>query len=105
MARDRHRVKLMADHGAFPLWWLNRHGGGPMIGPDELPLSPELKVRLLAWAAVYDQLAQTNYSWPSDHALTAFVQQGQALLTDLRKELGSAYELWYFNESTHRLEQ
>lgn len=105
MAKDRRRVKLMADYGAFPLWWLNRRSGGPTGDPDELPLSPELKTRLLAWAAVYDQLARTNYEWPSDHARAVFVQQGRALLADLREELGGGYELWYFDESTRRLEQ
>jgi len=31
--------------------------------------------------------------------------QGRALLAELRQELGGAYEVWYFNESTRRLEQ
>lgn len=106
MARTRRRrVKLMADYGAFPLWWLNRRGGGPGIHPDALPLSPELKMRLLAWAAVYDQLAQTNYEWPSGQAQAAFIRQGRALLAELREELGDGYEVWYLNESTGRLER
>jgi len=106
MARTRRRrVKLMADYGAFPLWWLNRRGGGPGIHPDALPLSPELKMRLLAWAAVYDQLMQTDYEWPNDQALAAFVRQGWALLAELREELGPGYEVWYFNESTSQLER
>lgn len=107
MASEHRRVKLklMADYSAFPLWWLNRHGGGPMVDPDALPLSPESKQRLRAWAAVYDQLAQTGYAWPSSNAQAAFVRQGRALLAELREELGSGYELWYFNASTGQLEQ
>ena len=47
-------IKLMADYQCFPLWeaCLGQVGN---IGPEDLPISHELKTELYDWAQIYDE--------------------------------------------------
>lgn len=104
--RRFRRIKLMADYTAFPLWGIPDEGrwGGGMLSPGSVPISDELVERLWSWAAIYDRLPEANFQWPSQAALTAFVDEGRRLCTLLRQELGPEYTVVYFDEATHRLE-
>lgn len=68
-----------------------------MIGLDTLPLSPEMKSRLRAWAKRHDSIMDTDYEWPSDADEAAWVAEGQAMLDLLRHELGEKYDVTYFH--------
>ena len=90
------KIKLMADYGCFPLWSVGVNDVGD-INPDELPLSQELKSRLINWAHTFDQTL--NQSYPPDSGFRSeteeieFNQQALQLAKQLREELGSEYEV------------
>jgi hypothetical protein len=101
----------MADYGAFPLWAVPDDGsvsaddfwvGG--LAPDELPLSASLVAQLQGWVDRHDRLLGPRFEWPSEQAKVAFVEEGRRLLGLVRDELGSGYEVVYFDEITGRVE-
>lgn len=94
---DRQQVSILlfADYGADPLWL--RDKPSVMVALDDLPLSAGLKGRLRAWAARFDALSETGYEWPSTAAQCEWVADGQKLLDPLRRELGSDYDVSYFD--------
>jgi hypothetical protein len=62
------KIKLMADYGCYPLWWVS----GDLVGnidPAKLPLSHETINRLYKWAAVYN----TTLNWDDLAFLTRFL--------------------------------
>ncbi|MEH2291751.1 MAG: hypothetical protein V7K31_01120 [Nostoc sp.] len=52
MIQDRQfkaeKIKLMADYGCYPLWWVSPEKVGN-IDPETLPLIPETIKRLNKW--------------------------------------------------------
>ncbi|MFC7546258.1 hypothetical protein [Plantactinospora sp. GCM10030261] len=105
--RRFRRIKLMTDYTAFPLWGIADEGrwGGGMLSPAALPISAELVDRLWRWAAVYDQLPENNFQWPSAEVEAEFHAEGRRLHGLLRDELGPEYEVWYFDEATGGVER
>jgi len=104
------RVKLMADYRAFPLWAVPDDAPGPAddlwcgeLAPDALPLSASLVADLRGWADRHDRLLAPGFAWPSEHAKAAFADEGRRLLARVRNELGPAYDVVYFDETTGRL--
>ena len=120
----------MADYGAFPLWAVPDeeplpHTGGHFwtaerpsddlssstddlwaagLSPDSLPLSASLVAALQDWVDEHDRLLGPTFEWPSEEAKAAFVADGRQLLARVRAELGSDYEVVYFDEITGRVE-
>jgi hypothetical protein len=96
-----HKLKVMADYYAFPVW----DAGGSELGviPDSLAISTELRSDLLRWAAEYDALADTMYSWPSPERETEFAEAGFPLAQRLQAELGPTFEILYFDCRTGEL--
>lgn len=97
------RVRVMADHGAFPLWATPDHSDGPehAIGdlrPDDLPLSADLVTALRAWVGVYERLSSTDSTWPSPDARSRWNEQGRSLARWVRHELGPDYEVVFFDD-------
>ena len=80
-------------------WW----AGG--LAPDDLPLSASLIAALQGWVDEHERLLGPTFEWPSEEAKTAFVADGRRLLALVRAELGSAYEVVYFDEITGRVEE
>jgi len=97
----------MADYGAFPLWAVPDEGRSPAdhfwaggLSPGDLPLSASLIAELQGWAEMHDRLLGPTFEWPSEQARVAFVAEGRRLLVRVREELGSDYEVVYFDETT-----
>lgn len=90
----RPTVKVMADHGAYPLWRdggmvrVNRAAGAP-------PVSQGLSDRLRAWAIVYDRHALT-VRW--EDMVGGWNRDGRALAAELAQELGTNWRVVYFDE-------
>jgi hypothetical protein len=100
----------MADYSAFPLWAVAEEGSSrsdPMwaggLSPDHLPLSAPLVADLHEWAETHDRLLGPTFEWPSERAKVAFVAEGRRLLVRVREELGSNYDVVYFDEITGRV--
>ncbi|XVV10372.1 hypothetical protein ACQP2X_36825 [Actinoplanes sp. CA-131856] len=89
----RERIRLMADHWAFPLW--SRHG---MLSPGDLPLSAELEARLERWGDRYSDELGPEFEWPSDQARAAFIAEGRQLHALVSRELGDLYEIIYVDD-------
>jgi hypothetical protein len=96
---DPVTILLMADYRADPLWrrYESRESKRVMsLDLNSLPLSPELKQQLRAWAARFDALAETGYEWLSADHERQWVTDGRALLEPVRQELGPGYDVIYF---------
>ncbi|MBC1236505.1 hypothetical protein [Nostoc sp. 2RC] len=95
-------IKLMADYGCYPLWWVSPDKVGD-IDPESLPLIPETISRLEKWTEVYD--ATLNWQDPanspelSPEAEAAFEKEGISLWKQLQTELAPNYQVVYFSES------
>ena len=90
---------LMADYLADPNWTRSPSGADSgMVPLDRLPLDAELKGRLRAWAARFDELMDTGYEWPSRTEQIAWVSDGRVLLETLRQELGRGYDIQYHHD-------
>jgi hypothetical protein len=103
--RDARKLKVMADYTAFPVWdcgepWNELGLGQAMIEPEDLRISASLRERLLAWAAVYDRQDAFADVWNGPPSESDWVDEGRALARQLQHELGSAFEVVYFNEFT-----
>ncbi|MFN6539639.1 MAG: hypothetical protein RM021_025280 [Nostoc sp. EkiNYC01] len=100
-------IKLMADYGCYPLWWVSSDKVGN-IDPETLPLIPETISRLEKWAEVYD--AKLNWQNPGDsvgfsslEAEAAFENEGISLWKQLQKELLPNYEVIYFSNRLRKV--
>lgn len=99
-------IKLMADYGCYPLWWVDSEKVGA-IAPSELPLSQETIKQLEAWSSAYD--ATLNQDYPPDSGFLSeqdsekFERQGISLWQQLFQELAPNYEVFYFSEKCRQL--
>ncbi|GET42911.1 hypothetical protein [Microseira wollei] len=99
-------IKLMADYGCYPLWWVEDEKVGA-LSPSELPLSQETIKQLKAWASIYDDTLNQDY--PPDSGLASeqeaedFERQGVSLWQQLCQELAPDYEVFYFSEKLRQL--
>lgn len=97
----KEKIKLMADYGCYPLWWVNSKKIGD-INPETLPLSQQTINRLEKWADMYDgklnedEPALSGFS--SNEEQEIFEEEGIDLWKQLKKELTSNYEVIYFSE-------
>ncbi|MBD2570784.1 hypothetical protein [Anabaena lutea] len=95
------KIKLMADYGCYPLWWVSPDKIGN-IDPETLPLSQETITRLEKWEESYN--ASLNWEDAGDspgfstEEQTAFEKEGISLWKQLQKELAPNYEVVYFSE-------
>ena len=88
----------MADYAPWPLW-----GAGGMVAEDDLPLSPELKLRIKQWLNAYDRTPQRPEvaTWipPADLSREdqeeAWVAEGRAIRDAIEAELGPDFEVVY----------
>lgn len=93
MEFTRH-IKLMADYGTSPLWDADPAGVGE-LDVAQLPISGELRSRLDAWTAEFDDLL--NWADPrssgfrDDDHRDAFDATGDQLAHALREELGTGW--------------
>jgi len=88
------RVKVMADYYAFPLW--------PEAG---LLLSDELRRQLEQWGGDYtDTLRSNGYAWPNTTVQTDWNERGRRLAARVQHELGTDYEVVFFDEVTQTTE-
>lgn len=69
-----------------------------MVPLEELPLSADLVRRLRAWATLFDDLAHTNYEWPSTEAQRRWIDTGRSLCEETRAELGDLFDVAYFHD-------
>jgi hypothetical protein len=105
MIQDRQfntqKIKLMADYGCYPLWWISPEKVGN-IDPETLPLIPETIKRLNKWEEIYN--AKLNWEDPansldlSEEAEAAFEEEGISLWKQLETELTPNYQVIYFSE-------
>lgn len=91
----------MTDYFCYPLWNISSPDEYGDVDPDTLPISNALKKELMDWAEWYDGIlnmddpASTKFKSLEDKA--AFIQKGYHLYERLQTELGSDYEVEYFN--------
>lgn len=69
-----------------------------MVPLDDLPLGLDLKKRLLSWARRYDELLESDFEWASPSAEAEWLAEGRRLLDPVRDELGSEYDVEYFED-------
>ena len=101
------KIKLMADYGCYPLWWVSPKKVGN-IDPKTLLLSQETIKRLDKWEEIYN--AKLNWEDPanssgflSEEAEAAFEEEGISLWKQLQKELASNYEVVYFSDRLRKV--
>jgi hypothetical protein len=92
--RERRRFILMCDYFAGPIWWTRSRAGRL----DEIPVSAGTRDALRQWSEAYDELANTDFEWPDEHAKAAFCERGRALWMTVREELGDDWEVGYWDE-------
>lgn len=94
----------MADYQCWPLWNIDAPDN---IAPQELPLAEQTIGRLLRWSQTFDDTLNwddpTSSGFQSKVDAAAFEQEGIKLWLQLRLELGSDYEVYYFSDELHRL--
>ena len=99
-------IKLMADYGCYPLWWVGSDVAGA-VDPAELPLQPDTLQRLKQWSLVYDATLNQNYPPDSGFAskadAQAFDREGMQLWRQLADELAPTYDVLYFSEPRGQL--
>jgi hypothetical protein len=94
-------IKLMADYGCYPLWWVSPDKVGN-IHPETLPLIPETISRLEKSEEIYN--TKLNWQDPanspgfSPEAEAAFEYEGISLWNQLQTELAPNYQVVYFSE-------
>ncbi|MCC5599305.1 hypothetical protein LC653_21570 [Nostoc sp. CHAB 5784] len=104
MIQDRQfnteKIKLMADYGCYPLWWVSPEIGN--INPETLPLIQETIKRLDKWEEIYN--ATLNWQDPTNspdlsaEVEAAFEEEGISLWKQLQTELAPNYQVVYFSE-------
>ncbi|RXK55848.1 hypothetical protein ESB00_08180 [Oleiharenicola lentus] len=94
----------MADYHCWPLW----HHGSSKVGnidPRSLGLSTALQTRLKHWAEEYDSHLDLSdpaaVSWTPEEE-TAFDREGRRLCTALANEVGSGFDVCFFDQKTAR---
>ncbi|MFF5078745.1 hypothetical protein ACFY36_16960 [Actinoplanes sp. NPDC000266] len=87
------RIRLMADHWAFPLW-----ADDGMLSPGDLPLSAGLEARLERWGDRYSAELGPEFEWPSEEARMAFIAEGRQLHALVSRELGDLYQIIYVDD-------
>ena len=91
-------IKLMAEHGAGPMWNLDLSSLGP-IDLANLPLKPETVLMLQGWSERYqnrlnwDDPASSNWFTPEEEL--EFDKEGVQLWLRLREELHPEYQVQY----------
>ncbi|MBF2013898.1 MAG: hypothetical protein IGS23_01535 [Rivularia sp. T60_A2020_040] len=97
----KETIKLMADYGCYPLWWVNSEKIGD-IDPETLPLSQQTINRLEKWAEMYDAKLDENEPalsiFSSNEEQQIFEEEGINLWKQLKQELATNYEVVYFSE-------
>jgi len=86
----------MADYQCHPLWDMSPGKYGD-IDPNTLPISSELKRRLIDWARIFDDTLDVsdpvNSGFKSAEAKSTFEAQGVQLAKQLQSELGSEFQV------------
>lgn len=93
------RVALFHGWADSPVWYrVPDHVGD--VDLATLPISDELRRRLLAWNAFADRvLSAHDYEWPDARTEAEFRAAGSALARELRDELG--IEVIYPDDDRH----
>lgn len=89
-------LKVMADYCAEGLW--TRSGS---ISPYDIPLSDDLREKLVAWNWWYDMgydVRMLEQNVGSEFDLAEFVAQGLDLARQLKRELPD-WHIYYFDEA------
>lgn len=102
----KRKIKMMADYECYPLWLIDTNQF-MNIDPVTLPLSQETVKLLEEWAVIYDSTLKLDDPASSGflnyQEQEAFEQQGVSLWKQLRQELSSEYEVFYFSELKRKL--
>ena len=89
----------MPEYGAWPIWEDEAVGN---VNPDSLPVSAELRARLLRWAGDYDSTLDpddpSDSGFPSDGVAEAHDREGRELSRALAEELGAGYSVRYWRD-------
>lgn len=96
--RRRTPLLLDTDYGGGPLWYRSADNKGPW-GMDlgYFPVSATLQARLLRWTAG-DHHLHDDYEDDDPEHEVAWHEEGLALLGELRRELGPAYDIKYSHD-------
>ncbi|WP_432573033.1 hypothetical protein [Kineococcus sp. SYSU DK005] len=94
-------VLVMAEHhGGEAVWNRPRGEGGP-VRLSELGVPDALARRLRRWNATFEDLALSDFAWPSPQAHAAWVQQGLQLAHELQLQLPEV-DVRYFHSGGDR---
>ena len=91
-------IKVMPEHGCFPLWHNEENEVGN-IDPESLPISSLLTSQLNDWAAEYE--ATLNQEYPPESCFSSkeievkFLAKGYELASALKTELGTVKVTYY----------
>jgi hypothetical protein len=93
------KLRLLAEYDWFPLYLFE---DDEYFDPKELPLSEELIADIDAWKSVFDSILDRSDPWcsgfKSEEEKAIFHQRGLELAGCLQAELGTEYEVYYWNQ-------
>jgi hypothetical protein len=93
----------MVDYHCHPLWEASLGQIGN-IDPETLPISQDLKVKLIQWARSFDETLNmadpinSGFVSTADH--TEFLRIGDELAKRLQSELGVAWAVYFSSAGT-----
>ena len=92
------RLKIMPEYECFSLWDV---GSSDNIDSALLPITDDLKERIMSWEVAYD--ATLNQDNPTASGFrdaaeeSAFDNEGRLIWEKLKNELGDSYDITYFS--------
>ena len=93
------RIALYPDVDAFPLWFIDEEGREiANTGPNALPISPNLRAALSAWARRSDENLDEEYDEADPEVERGLAEEARRLAVALRTELGPDYVVTCYAE-------
>jgi hypothetical protein len=80
-------LMVMAEHGINDPVWDRPVGHGAPVNLSDLDVAPGLVQRLQAWNERFEDLAKTDFCWPSPDAEATWMREGRDLAYELQNEL------------------
>lgn len=90
-----HRwVRVMCDYCAGGVW--NRNGAA--VSPEQMPITPELALRIYRWQAWYEDLMRPEAPGPDKAHLERFSREGREIAIEVKRQL-PGWTVVYFDEA------
>ena len=88
-------IRIFASYYCWPNW--ESDGEQYNVDPETLPISKELKERLMEWERIYDETLDENYPpdsrFPTVEDGENWEEEGHAIVRQLQEELGTEFKV------------